>query len=174
MLAKALKNAILHFISPYLYLKESVLNCILLLEQLCNYVKQSQHLPLSSIMIKTTNMASIGLTTPMEAMDKGENKTTIHTKAVKGVHTKETNDMEETREQDFHKKNAMSITNQTVGLLSILLKSKRRHTRSSINMLYTHQKKKLSQNITIVSLPSIRELRELMTLQLNLTPNSLC
>ena len=79
----------------------------------------------------------------MEAVDKGKNKTTVHTEAIEGVYTKETNNMEETREQDSYKRNAISVTNQAVGLLSILLKSKRRYTRSSIIMLYTCQKRRL-------------------------------
>ena len=83
-------------------------------------------------------MASIRLTTPMEAVDKGKDEITVYTKAVEGVHTEETNNMEQTREQDSCKRNAMSATNQAVGLLSILLKSKRRHIKSSVNMLCTH------------------------------------
>ena len=83
-------------------------------------------------------MASIGLTTPMEAMDKGKDKTIIYTKAVEGAHIKEINNMEETKEQDSCKRDTISVTNQTVGLLSILLKSKRRHIKSSINILYTY------------------------------------
>ena len=98
MLAKALKNITLHFISLYLYLKEFMLNCALPLKQLYNYIKQSQHLPLSLIMIRTINMASIGLIAPIEAIDKGEDKTTIYIKAVEGVYTEETNNIEETKE----------------------------------------------------------------------------
>ena len=81
-------------------------------------------------------MASIGLTIPIEAIDKGKDKTTIYIKAVEGVHTKKTNNMEETREQDSCKRNAISAINQAVSLLSILLKSKRRYIRSFINILY--------------------------------------
>ena len=138
MLAEALKNATLHFISPHLHLKESVLNCILLLKQLYNHIKQNQHLPPSLMMTKTINTASIRLTTPIKAMDEGKDKTTIYTEAMEGAHTKEINNMEETREQDSHKRNAMSAINQAVGLLSILLKNKRRHIKSSTNMLCTH------------------------------------
>src|SRR6266700_7284431 len=88
ILAKVLKNITLYFISLYLYLKEFILNCILLLEQLYNYIKQSQYLLLSLILImKTTIMASIGLIIYIEAADKGEDKATIHTEAVEGVYT---------------------------------------------------------------------------------------
>ena len=93
MLIKALKNAILYFINLHLYLKEFVLNYTLLLEQLYNYIKQSQHLPLSLIlMIRTINTASTKLTALIEAADKGENKTTIYIEAVEGVYTEEIND----------------------------------------------------------------------------------
>ena len=78
MLAKALKNIILYFISFYLHLKESVLNYALLLKQLYNYIKQSQHLLLSLIITRTINMASIRLTTPIEAVDEGKDKTTVY------------------------------------------------------------------------------------------------
>ena len=43
-------------------------------------------------------MASIRLTAPIEAADKGENKTTVYIKAVEGVHIKEINNTEETKE----------------------------------------------------------------------------
>src|SRR6266568_2787677 len=90
MLAKALKNVTLYFISLYLHLKEFVLNCALLLEQLCDYIKQSQHLLLSLIlMIKTTIMASIRLTAYMEAADEGEDEATVYIEAVEVVYTKE-------------------------------------------------------------------------------------
>ena len=61
--------------------------------------------------MRTTNTASIGLTVLIEAADKGKDKTTIYIKAVKGAHTQETNNMEETREQDSYKRNAMSVIN---------------------------------------------------------------
>src|SRR6266567_4515328 len=92
MPAEVLKNTTLCFISLYLYLKEFVLNCVLLLEQLCDYVKQSQHLLLSLIlMIRTMNTASIGLTVYMEAVDEGEDKATIYTEAVEEAYTEEIN-----------------------------------------------------------------------------------
>ena len=134
MLTEALKNTTLYFISLYLHLKESMLNCALLLEQLCNYIKQSQHLLLSSIITRTINTASIRLTALIGAADKSKDKTTIYIEAVEGVYTKETNNIKETREQDSHKRNTMSATNQAISLLSILLKNKRRHTRSSVNI----------------------------------------
>ena len=45
-------------------------------------------------MTRTTNTASIGLTVPME-----------------GVHTEEINNMEEIREQDSHRRDAISAIN---------------------------------------------------------------
>src|SRR6266567_2241188 len=102
-------------------------------------MKQSQHLLLSLIlMIRTTNTASIGLTVYIEAADEGEDKATVYIEAVEGVYTKEINDMEEIREQDFSRRDIMSIINQAVSLLNILLKSKRRYIRSSINILYIY------------------------------------
>src|SRR6266700_3202283 len=110
MLAKVLKNVTLRFISLYLYLKEFVLNCALPLEQLCDYVKQSQYLLLSLIlMIRTINTASIRLTVYIEAVDKGEDKATIYIEVVEGVYTKEINNMEETREQDFSRRDTISV-----------------------------------------------------------------
>ena len=89
-------------------------------------------------MTRTINTASIRLTAPMEAADKGKNKTTVYTKAVKGIYTEEINNIKETREQDSRKKNIISATNQAVGLLSILLKSKRRRIKSSVNIYYIY------------------------------------
>src|SRR6266700_8324762 len=112
MLAKALKNITLRFISLYLHLKEFVLNCALPLKQLCNYIKQSQYLLLSLIlMIRTINTASIRLTIYIKAADKGKDKATIYTEAVEGAYTKEINNIEETREQDFSRKDIISIIN---------------------------------------------------------------
>ena len=139
MLIKALKNATLYFINLHLYLKEFVLNCALLLKQLYNHVKQSQYLPLSSILItRTTNTASIGLTTPIEATDKGKDETTIHIKAVERAYTKKINNIEKTREQDFYRRDTISAINQAVSLLSILLKSERRCIRSSVNIYHIY------------------------------------
>ena len=174
MLTKALKNATLRFINLYLYLKEFILNCALLLEQLYNYAKQSQYLLLSLILItRTINTASIRLTAPIEAADEAKDKTTVYIEAVEGEYTKEINDIEETREQDFRRRDAISITNRAISLLSIPLKSERRYTRSSVNMRYIYQKRRLPQNIIIASSPSIKELRELTILRLNLMLSSL-
>ena len=63
------------------------------------------------MMIRTINTASIGLTVPMEAVDKGEDEIIVYIEAVEGVYTKETNDMEETREQDFSRRDAMFVIN---------------------------------------------------------------
>ena len=112
MLTKVLKNATLYFINLYLYLKEFVLNYTLLLKQLYNYIKQSQYLPLSLMLItRTINTANIRLTTPIEATDKGKNKTTIYIKAMEGVHTKEINNIEEIKEQDFRKRDVIFVIN---------------------------------------------------------------
>src|SRR6266700_4903038 len=120
MLAKALKNITLRFISLYLHIKEFMLNCVLLLEQLCDYIKQSQHLLLSlMLMMRTINTASIGLTIYIEAADKGKDKATIYIEAVEEVYTKEINNIEETREWDFSRRDAISAINQAIGLLSI-------------------------------------------------------
>ena len=62
-------------------------------------------------MIKTTIMASIGLTAYMEAADKGEDKATVYIEAVEVAHTKEINDIEETREQDSCRRDAISVIN---------------------------------------------------------------
>ena len=50
------------------------------------------------LIIRPINTANIRLTVPIKAADKGKDKTTIYTKAVEGVYTKEINNMEETRE----------------------------------------------------------------------------
>ena len=112
MLAGALKNVTLRFISLHLRLKEFIPNYALLSEQLCDYVKQSQHLLLSSMLTTmTTNTTSIGLTVYMEAADEGEDETTVYTEAVEGAHTEEINDTEETKEQDFRRRDTMSAIN---------------------------------------------------------------
>ena len=90
------------------------------------------------MIIKTINTASIRLTIYIEAADKGKDKATIYIEAVERAYTKEINNIEETRERDFSKKDTMSTINQAISLLSILLKSKKRHTRNSINILYIH------------------------------------
>ena len=50
------------------------------------------------LMTRTINTASIRLTTPIKATDKGKDKTTIYIKAVEGVHTKKINNTEEIKE----------------------------------------------------------------------------
>ncbi len=62
-------------------------------------------------MMRTINTASIRLTAYIEAIDKGEDEATVYTETVEEVYTKEINDMEETREQDFSKRDAMSAIN---------------------------------------------------------------
>ena len=56
-------------------------------------------------------MAIIRLTTPIEAINKSKDKTTIYIKAVEGVHIEKINNIEETREQDSCKRDAISIIN---------------------------------------------------------------
>ena len=90
------------------------------------------------LMTRTINTVSIRLIAPIEAADEGEDKTTVYIEAVEGAYTEKTNNIEETREQDSYRRDAMSVINQAIGLPSILLKSKRRHIRNSINMLYIH------------------------------------
>jgi hypothetical protein len=63
------------------------------------------------LMIRTINTASIGLNIPMEAVDKAKDKTTVYIEAVEGVYTKESNNIEETREQDSYKRDAISVIN---------------------------------------------------------------
>ena len=62
-------------------------------------------------MIKTTIIASIGLTAYIKAADEGEDKATVYIEAVEGAHTKEINNIEETREQYFNRRDAISIIN---------------------------------------------------------------
>ena len=62
-------------------------------------------------MTRTINTASTGLTVPMEAADEAEDETTIYTEAVEGKYTKKINNMEETKEQDFCRRNTISVTN---------------------------------------------------------------
>ena len=62
-------------------------------------------------MTRTINTASTGLTAPMEAADEAEDKTTVHTEAVEGEYTKEINNIKETKEQDFCRRDTISIIN---------------------------------------------------------------
>src|SRR6266536_5975673 len=138
-LTKTLKSITLCFINLYLYLKESILSCDQLLEQLYDHVKLNQHLLLSlTLMTKNINTASIRLTVHIEAIDEVEDKASVYIEAVEETHTIGINVIEETREQDFSKRDVMSIISQAASLLSILSRSKRRHTRSSVNMLYIY------------------------------------
>ena len=89
-------------------------------------------------MTRTINTASTGLTVPIEAADKAEDKTTVYIKAVEGEYTEEINDIEKTKEQDFCRRDTMSAINQAVNLLNILLKSEGRHIRSSVNIHYIY------------------------------------
>ena len=63
------------------------------------------------LIIRTINTASTGLTAPIEAVDKAEDETTVYIKAIEGEHTEEINNIEETREQDFRKKDIIFIIN---------------------------------------------------------------
>jgi hypothetical protein len=42
-------------------------------------------------MMRTINTASIGLTVPIKAVDKGKDKTTVYIEAVEGAYTEEIN-----------------------------------------------------------------------------------
>ena len=111
----------------------------LLSEQLCDHGKLSQHLLLSLMMTtRGTNTASTRLTVYTEAADEAEDEASVNIEAAEEAHTGEISDIEETREQDFSKRSVMSTTSQAVGLLSILLKNKRRYIRSSVNILYIY------------------------------------
>jgi hypothetical protein len=90
------------------------------------------------LMMRTINIASTRLTAFMEAVNKVKDKTTVHTEAVEGEYTKEINDIEETKEQDFRRRDVIFIINQAISLLSILLKSKGRHIKSSVNIHHIH------------------------------------
>ena len=63
------------------------------------------------LMTRTINTASIRLTIPIEAANKAKNKTTIYIKAVEGEYIKEINNTEETREQDFRRRDTISAIN---------------------------------------------------------------
>ena len=62
-------------------------------------------------MTRTINTASIRLAAPIEAADKGKNKTTIYIKAVEGVYTKEINNIKETKKQNSYRKDIISAIN---------------------------------------------------------------
>ena len=90
------------------------------------------------LMIRTINTASIGLTAPIKAADEGKDETTVYIEAVEGVYTKKINNTEKIREQSSRKRDVISVINQAVSLLSILLKSKRGHIRSPVNIYYIY------------------------------------
>jgi len=60
-------------------------------------------------MTKNINIASIRLTIYIEAMDEVEDEALVYIKAVEETHTIGINVIEETREQDFSKRDTMSI-----------------------------------------------------------------
>jgi hypothetical protein len=59
------------------------------------------------LITRTINTASTGLTVSIKAVDK----TTIYTEAVEGEYTKEINDIKETKEQNFCKRDIISVIN---------------------------------------------------------------
>ena len=63
------------------------------------------------LMIRTINIASIRLTTPIEAVDEGKDETTVYIEAVEGAYIKEINNTEETKEQDFCRRDTISALN---------------------------------------------------------------
>jgi tRNA A22 N-methylase len=63
------------------------------------------------LITRTINTVSTRLTAPIEAVDKAENKTTIHIEAVEGEYTKEINNIKETKEQDFCRRDTISAIN---------------------------------------------------------------
>ena len=63
------------------------------------------------LMTRTINTANTGLTAPIEAIDEAKDETTIHTKAVEGEYTKEINNIEEIKEQDFCRRDIISAIN---------------------------------------------------------------
>jgi hypothetical protein len=62
-------------------------------------------------MMRTINTASTGLTALIEAVDEAEDETTVYIKAVEGEYTKEINNMEEIKEQDFYRRDTISVIN---------------------------------------------------------------
>jgi hypothetical protein len=63
------------------------------------------------LITRTINIANIGLTAPIEAVNEGENKITVYIKAVEGAYTKELNNIEKTKEQDFSRRDIISAIN---------------------------------------------------------------
>ena len=56
-------------------------------------------------------MANTGLTALIKAADEAKDETTIHIETVEGEYTKEINNMEETKEQDFCKRDTIFMIN---------------------------------------------------------------
>ena len=113
----------------------------------------------------------IGLTAHTEAADEAGDEASVHTE---GGEEAQVNIMEETREQGFSRRDVMSATNQAAGPLSILSRREGRHTRSSVNILHIHWRKRPPQNITTASSPNMKELKKLTILRPNLIPSSSC
>ena len=63
-------------------------------------------------------MANIGLIISIKAVYKGKDKATIYIEAIKGAYIKEINNIKETREQGFSKRDIISIINQAISPLS--------------------------------------------------------
>jgi tRNA A22 N-methylase len=63
------------------------------------------------LIIRTINTASIGLTVPIEAVNKAKDKTTICIEAVEGAYIKKINNIKKTREQDSCRRDAIFIIN---------------------------------------------------------------
>ena len=63
------------------------------------------------LITKTINTANTGLTIPIKAVDKAKDEITIYIKAVEEEHTKEINNIEETKEQDFCRRYIISVIN---------------------------------------------------------------
>jgi hypothetical protein len=63
------------------------------------------------LITRTTNIANIRLTVPIEAADESKNKTIVYIEAVERAYTKEANNIEGIREQDFSKRDTISTIN---------------------------------------------------------------
>jgi len=60
------------------------------------------------LIIININIASTGLTAYMEAADEVEDEASVYIEVKEEAYTKETNVMEETKEQDFSRRDAIS------------------------------------------------------------------
>ena len=63
------------------------------------------------LIMRTINTASTKLTVPIEAANEAKDKTTVYIKAVEREYTKKINNMEETKEQDFCRRDTISVIN---------------------------------------------------------------